>query len=496
MFKYLCLLFILQIRYPANKPISATIRRKFGHGGLLEFRKVEDTSRKLSKAKLGLHFLTCCKAYDIFPDFLKPKLYRNDLYNNELYHDFKLKLLNFEIEDKLKRIKHLENALRDFKTTLRNITTFIDYECLNFYIQKNVKKTEEKNKESQRKKIEVLGGRLELRKCESKSVVFNYSDRVLTNREVFLLSLGLDFRLPVYKPNFYKYYLYFENFISTLKRCKIAEGKSFSDLCEFIKFKAKECFRNHRSRKIFSPLICKDDLTILKELGSDKTIKIFKPDKGRGTVIMNVQEYNRKISAILSDFTKFEKVSLDPFSLALRVEDKVNRFLMKLKKFGMITEMIYKNLHVTGSSPGVLYGLARIHKNGIPLRPILAAYNTASFSLSKFLIPLIDHLSSNSYTIRNAYDFVNQIKNLNIDQETYMVSFDISSLYTNVPVSETLEIIINKLFIGVDAMYLGYSKKLFYEMLNLAVSNTYFFSMVFCINRRKDSLWETPWPLL
>ena len=56
-----------------------------------------------------------------------------------------------------------------------------------------------------------------------------------------------------------------------------------------------------------------------------------------------------------------------------------------------------------------------------------------------------------------------------------MVSFDVSSLYTNVPVCETLEIIINKLFISMDTLYLGYSKKLFYEMLNLVVSYTYFF---------------------
>ena len=54
-----------------------------------------------------------------------------------------------------------------------------------------------------------------------------------------------------------------------------------------------------------------------------------------------------------------------------------------------------------------------------------------------------------------------------------MVSFDVSSLYTNVPVCETIEIIINILFISVDTLYLGYSKKLFYEMLNLAVSNAY-----------------------
>ena len=130
-------------------------------------------------------------------------------------------------------------------------------------------------------------------------------------------------------------------------------------------------------------------------------------------------------------------MNTDPFSVTLKIEDKINRFLVKLKKIGMIGEMIYKKLYVTGSSPGILYGLAKIHKTGVPLRPILAAYNTASYVLSKFLIPLIEKLSINEYTIKNSYDFIDQLKHVFITPGTCMVSFDVNSLYTNVPVSET-----------------------------------------------------------
>ena len=57
--------------------------------------------------------------------------------------------------------------------------------------------------------------------------------------------------------------------------------------------------------KFFSPLISEDNLTILKELERDKTIKIIKPAEGRGTVIKNIHEYKQKIIAILSGVTKF-----------------------------------------------------------------------------------------------------------------------------------------------------------------------------------------------
>ena len=150
----------------------------------------------------------------------------------------------------------------------------------------------------------------------------------------------MDFKLPVFKPNFYRYYLHFENFISILKRCKLADGKNFSEVCELIKFKAKECFRNHASHKVFSPMIEKEDLDILKNLGEDQSIKICKPDKGRGSVLLNTLDYQSKMISIISDITKFEKVNTDHFSLTLKIEDKVNRFLAKLKKIGVIGEII------------------------------------------------------------------------------------------------------------------------------------------------------------
>ena len=54
-----------------------------------------------------------------------------------------------------------------------------------------------------------------------------------------------------------------------------------------------------------------------------------------------------------------------------------------------------------------------------------------------------------------------------------MVSYDISSLYTNIPVCETLELTVNKAF-AAGEVFQGFSRNLFREYLNLAVSHTYF----------------------
>ena len=109
----------------------------------------------------------------------------------------------------------------------------------------------------------------------------------------------------------------------------------------------------------------------------------------------------------------------------------------------------------------------------MPLRPILAAYNTAMYNLAKFLIPLIEPCSTNDFTFKNSYQFYDKISSLNLPSNSFMASFDISSLYTNVPVLETINIICYSVFNN-DSIFHNFTKEDFCKLLHLAVDVTYF----------------------
>ena len=95
---------------------------------------------------------------------------------------------------------------------------------------------------------------------------------------------------------------------------------------------------------------------------------------------MNKADYVNKMDAVLADSTKFQKMPNDDlFIVTVRLEDRINRLLSKLKSLGTISEEKYKYLYAAGTAPGILYGLAKTHKPGIRLRPILVAYKTAMF---------------------------------------------------------------------------------------------------------------------
>ena len=175
---------------------------------------------------------------------------------------------------------------------------------------------------------------------------------------------------------------------------------------------------------------------------------------------------------ILSDTIKFNEVGPPQFSLIFKTEDKINRTLKQLKDDSFISEDTYRSLYSTGSSFGILYGLPKVHKDNVPLRPILAAYNSPSFSIAKFLVPLLKSLSVNQYTLHNSSQFVPEILQQNPD--CYMVSYDVCSLFTNVPLAETIDIILNFLFPNPTSLFNGFNVNSFRKLLELAVMDTHF----------------------
>ena len=101
------------------------------------------------------------------------------------------------------------------------------------------------------KKIESLGGKLHLQSCPPDDVIFNYSARIISTREKFLLSSRLNFRLPVYKPPFYKYFLSFETLIHKLKKLQLAPGHFFNTVIIQVKGIAYKSFYGFKSNKYF-----------------------------------------------------------------------------------------------------------------------------------------------------------------------------------------------------------------------------------------------------
>ena len=383
----LVILFLLKLRFPKNDPISDVLRRRYGHPALHGFRRVEHAAKKLAKKECDLQFLQCCKIYEVIPKFLKFKLYRKSLHNSEYYKKWQKKLLDLEIRTKEKEVVHARSNVNRSKAFLKTLVSRLDLICLTKFINDKTEVYKKNVRKLHDRKLHKIGGKQSLSSCDPEKVVFNYSSVRLSYREKFLLSFGLDFGLPVHKLSFCKFFLNFETMLQRLKQFKVSQLHNFGDVVQCIQNIARYHFHGFKPYKVFSPIISREDIGLLKSLGKKKDLVICKPDKGRGVVLLDRADYTSKMNEILQDTSKFTKlIYSDIHKLARKIEDKVSRFINNLASLNVIDPIQSRSLKPSGSSPAILYGLPKIHKASIPLRPIMAAYNTATYKLSKFLV--------------------------------------------------------------------------------------------------------------
>ena len=120
-----------------------------------------------------------------------------------------------------------------------------------------------------------------------------------------------------------------------------------------------------------------------------------------------------------------------------------------------------------------MYGLSKIHKpliNNFPkLRPILSAINTATYSSAKFFVPLLKCFTMNEYTLKDSFEFAKDIINQN--SGCFMASLDVDSLFTNVPLDETIKICIDE-FLKSEMTVCGLNRKEMFEMLSLTLKES------------------------
>ncbi|CAF4947929.1 unnamed protein product, partial [Rotaria sp. Silwood1] len=292
------------------------------------------------------------------------------------------------------------------------------------------------------------------------SSIKNYSKRVLTIKELLALRYGLDYVLPIVTFDDETFIANIETlFVNLIGHCSDKKDYDECDIDEAIIYNLtpeqlfvanrlrKHCdtFKQHakksirRFKKQTDPII-----KTLINLSKDDSIYITRADKGRAVVILDKLDYINKMEKILSDTRTFIRLDSDP---TIQKEERLQRKLLKLKDSGFITENEYYFARPVGSQPGKAYGLPKIHKDCAPLRPIISACNTFSYKLSKLLAKKLKHLRTNPSIVTDTFKFVDELKNLEFTNEKIkMVSFDVVSLFTKVPLARTTQLILEKMY--------------------------------------------------
>ena len=127
----------------------------------------------------------------------------------------------------------------------------------------------------------------------------------------------------------------------------------------------------------------------LNSLSKDRSLRVCKQDKGNGIAILNSDNYDSKLEQLISDKTKLSKVMIQPNKLhpVLSKEKSIEYFIRKYLK--NVDKDIMQSLISTGSKPGKLYGLIKIHKINNPARPVVSMIGTPEYKLAKLLDSVI-----------------------------------------------------------------------------------------------------------
>lgn len=174
-------------------------------------------------------------------------------------------------------------------------------------------------------------------------------------------------------------------------------------------------------------------------LNKNKDIVITSTDKGKKTVALNKKDYMEKMVNLLNDVSIYKIIKNDP---TFTLMNKNNALIRQLKTENYIDEKTKFQLSNNNSICPKIYGLPKTHKDGNPLRPVVSNKDSACYGLARFCGNIIGKIINKEiYNITNSFEFKNFIEAVNVPENYMMISFDVTSLFTNVSIDNVINVI-------------------------------------------------------
>lgn len=296
---------------------------------------------------------------------------------------------------------------------------------------------------------------------------------VLNDETVNVLSHNKKF-IPGHMPTFNRYFTYINDFIRRLQWHIFFKNRNNNNqsrfgfsrssraintglvtpattkLCQHIFHACLSILQKYN----FTPNNCTND--IINNLAQNESTKIVPADKGGNWTVLDTKLYDYEVHRQISDDIFYSEIVNKRSSLNY---SNLTHLFKYLFKHNFISSSEYKFLLPKSNyKPRYFYILPKIHKPEwtIPSlmpkgRPIISNRNTETYGaaifVDFFLQPLVKQLSS---YIRDSNDLILKLNKLHLPSNFILFTMDVESLYTNIPIDESIDIIRNAFTINPD----------------------------------------------
>ena len=452
-----------------------SIQEIYGNDVLKQIKNYEKFSRARGIYRSHLHFNLHCKHHDVIPKSLKMKSPINSPEAQRLIHKTERSLLNVRISETIRKKRELNAKICALKNSLKN-------DLLDDLYTEIIKLNEEREErecrnsaETQKKKFRSLTNtEIDTESDQNttqpvvrqnneeiddvkKKWVKNISDRAITDTEEQILRKGGNYALTPRKIPYNEY------IVENEKACKyLDKGQAQALRAEVtdILLKAKPPVQN----------ISKEERTALHNLRKDDSIVVTPADKGRCLVVMNKVDYISQMEEKLRDRKIYKPLETDPTpSIAKKLRSK-------LKQLNQIDLCTYMTLTPTRAAIPRLFGQPKIHKDGYPLREILNSNGGVTKETDKYISKIIKtYVGDSPYYVKNSAHFVESIKDLKVEEDEILVSFDVTALYPSIPQKRAIELVKDLLMRDENlAKKTKITARNLVELYEICVKQTYF----------------------
>ena len=137
----------------------------------------------------------------------------------------------------------------------------------------------------------------------------------------------------------------------------------------------------------------------------------------------------------------------------------------------------YEEIYPTGSLPSRLYGNPKMHKvkhpgEIPPVRPIVSSIGAYNYNLAKFLGQKLSPYICKDFSCEDTFSFVGEIQKAGIKGHNCIVSYDVVSLFTNIPLQETIQIAVDTMLINEPNLTI--TRENLTKLFKCATSGTHF----------------------